>query len=54
MKKAKAGVKRFLLQQKARAKDQDNAAQLSPGKRFPSGIKELYAPEDGTVEYVPI
>jgi pimeloyl-ACP methyl ester carboxylesterase len=50
--KGVARIKRFLRRPRAPTKDQDSTPQRPSRKAFPAGLKLLYSPNDGTIEYV--
>lgn len=46
-------IKRFLRRRRTPNTDQDNTPENQLKKTFPTGIKPLWSPDDGTIEYVP-
>lgn len=48
-----ARIKLFLRRRRTPNTDQDNTPENQPKETFSGGIKPLWSPDDGTIEYVP-
>lgn len=47
-------IKLFLRRRRTPNTGQDNTPENQPKKTFSAGIKPLWSPDDGTIEYVPL
>ena len=48
----RASIKQLLRRRRTPNTDRDNTLETQPKKTFHTGIKPLWNPDDGTIEYV--